>query len=120
MHITRRIAFAVLIAGALAACSSDGGTATTGRPDPSGNGGSEVAIADFVFEPSTLTVTVGTEVTWTNEHTLAHTATADDESFDSGSLGQGESFSRTFDTPGTFAYHCTIHPSMTATVIVEG
>jgi plastocyanin len=119
MHITRRIAFAVLIAGALAACSSDGGTATTAQPEP-GDGGNEVAIADFVFEPSTLTVATGTEVMWTNEHTLAHTATADDESFDSGRLGQGESFSRTFDTAGTFAYHCTLHPSMTATVIVEG
>jgi plastocyanin len=119
MHITRRIAFAVLIAGALAACSSDGGTATTAQPEP-GDSGNEVAIADFVFEPSTLTVATGTEVMWTNEHTLAHTATADDESFDSGRLGQGESFSRTFDTAGTFAYHCTLHPSMTATVIVEG
>lgn len=59
----------------------------------------------------------GTTVTWTNDDTAAHTVTADDGSFDE-RIAAGETVTVTFDEAGTFAYHCDIHTSMTATVIV--
>jgi len=77
-----------------------------------------VNISDFAFAPNALEVTAGTTVTWTNNDGAAHTVTADDGSFDSGSIGTGGSFSVTFDAPGTYAYHCNIHGNMTATVVV--
>ena len=58
-------------------------------------------------------------MTWTNNGPSVHTVTADDGSFDSGNISVGKTFSHTFQTAGTFAYHCTIHPFMKATVIVQ-
>ena len=78
-----------------------------------------VAIADFAFSPATLTITAGDTVTWTNEDPVVHTATSTTGAFDSGDLAQGESFSLTFTTPGTYAYLCTPHPSMTGQIVVE-
>jgi plastocyanin len=80
--------------------------------------GSSVTIADFAFAPPELTVAAGTTVTWTNEDWAPHTATAEDGSFDSGRLDQGDSFEQTFDEPGTFAYHCSFHPGMVGSVVV--
>jgi plastocyanin len=77
-----------------------------------------IEIKGFAFTPQTATVKVGTQVTWTNKDSAPHTVTADDRSFDSGPLNQGESFTFQFPTGGTFAYTCTIHPSMQATIIV--
>ncbi|HET8524187.1 MAG TPA: cupredoxin domain-containing protein [Thermomicrobiales bacterium] len=77
-----------------------------------------VSIHNFAFDPGTITITAGTTVTWTNNDSTTHTVTADDGAFDSGNLPTGQSFSMTFDTPGTFTYHCAIHPNMTATIIV--
>ena len=65
-----------------------------------------MSIASFSFQPASLTVSVGTTVTWTNNDSASHTVTADDGSFKSGTLGKGETFSQTFATAGTFAYHC--------------
>src|SRR5215213_1494896 len=79
-----------------------------------------VSIKDFSFSPAQITVPQGTTVTWTNEGPSPHTTTADDGSWDSGTLQQGEDFSFTFDQPGTYTYHCSIHPDMTATVKVSG
>lgn len=78
-----------------------------------------VVLKDFSFSPQALAVKVGDTVTFTNEDVAGHTVTADDGSFDSGILNQGESTSVTFDSPGTFGYHCTPHPNMTVTVVVE-
>jgi plastocyanin len=78
-----------------------------------------VTIANFSFQPATVTVQVGDSVTWTNQDGAPHTATADDGSFDSGTLSQGDTGSHTFDTAGTFAYHCEIHPNMTGSVVVQ-
>ncbi len=77
-----------------------------------------VQIKDFEFTPNTLTIKVGSTVTWTNGGST-HTVTADDGSFDSGQLQNGKSYSRTFDSAGTFTYHCSIHPFMKAQVTVE-
>lgn len=67
-----------------------------------------------------LVVTPGTTVTWTNNDTMPHSVTADDNSFDSGTLLAGQTFSHTFDAVGTFSYYCTIHgrPSMSGAVQV--
>jgi len=78
-----------------------------------------VTIADFAFAPTSLTVPAGATVTWTNKGSVGHTVTADDGSFGSETLASGATFSATFAKAGTFAYHCRIHPSMTATIVVQ-
>lgn len=104
---------------AVAACSSDDdGSDTTAAG--SGGGEGSVDIADLAFSPDTLTVAVGTTVTWENSDSLAHTSTSDDEVWDSGTLEGGGEFSFTFEEVGTFSYFCKIHPSMNGSVVVEG
>lgn len=81
----------------------------------------EIAIKDFAFAASTVTVKAGTKVTWTNNDSTAHTATSignAPESFDSGLLDQGKSFSMTFTKTGTYEYKCTPHPDMRGTIVV--
>ena len=77
-----------------------------------------VDIVDLAFEPAEVTVTAGGSVTWTNTGVAPHTATAEDGSFDSATLDSGATFTQTFETPGTFAYICQIHPDMRGTVDV--
>lgn len=98
-------------------CSKSKSTTTGGsNPPPSGN---SISIAGMAFGPSTLTVKAGTTVTWKNNDGVAHTVTSDDgTTFDSGTLSSGASFSFTANTAGTFAYHCTIHSGMKATLVV--
>jgi predicted lipoprotein with Yx(FWY)xxD motif/plastocyanin len=96
---------------------SRGGTGASSAPSPAAGAGS-VTIADFSFTPGTLTVPVGTTVTWTNTGGAPHTVTADDGSFASATLAAGDTFSQTFDTAGTYAYHCSIHTQMVGTVVV--
>lgn len=88
----------------------------TTAPTSSGNA---VSIASFAFGPASLTVNVGTTVTWTNNDSVTHTVTANAGAFDSGPLTPGQSFHFTFHTAGTYAYHCSIHPTMKATIIVQ-
>jgi len=78
-----------------------------------------VTIQDFAFGPQTLEIAAGTTVTFTNNDSAPHTATADDGSFDTGQLDQGASASVTFDTPGTYTYVCAFHPNMTGTIVVS-
>jgi plastocyanin len=95
---------------------------TAGTPSPASAAGivqKAVTISNFAFTPSTLTVAVGTIVTWTNQAPNDHTVTADNgTSFNSGPIASGGTFSFTFTTAGTFPYHCAIHTEMTAVVIV--
>ena len=77
-----------------------------------------VEVVDFVFRPETLEIAAGTTVTWTNQDIVPHTATADDGSFNSGKLSKSESFSFTFEEPGTYEYFCEFHPNMTGTIVV--
>lgn len=79
-----------------------------------------VTIRDFEFSPAAITINVGDTVTWNNEGPTAHSATANDGSFDTGIMNEGESGSHTFDTAGTFSYICTPHPFMKGTVTVQG
>lgn len=76
-----------------------------------------VSIDNFAFSPATLTVAVGTTVTWTNNDAATHTVSSD--AFTSPDLGKGSAYAFTFTTPGTYPYSCGIHPSMAGTVIVK-
>jgi len=76
-----------------------------------------VTIQGFTFQPDDLTVGVGTEIVWENRDGAPHTATGEGE-FDSGQLERGDSYTFTFDEPGTYEYICEIHPYMTATIVV--
>jgi plastocyanin len=83
-----------------------------------------VSVVDFAFSPKTLTVEPGDTVTWTNNSGLPHTVTADDGSFDSGSLGPGQTFTHTFGVAATVPYHCSFHGApggqgMAGTVVVR-
>lgn len=90
---------------------------TPSTSPPSGSTGSTVVIKDFTFEPSQLTVKAGTTVTWKNEDSTVHTVTG--TGWDSGQVQPGAEFQKTFDTAGTYDYHCSIHPSMTGKVVVN-
>jgi plastocyanin len=81
-------------------------------------GSVEVTIDDFAFAPNVLEVPAGTTVTWTNEESVPHTVETEDGVIDSGMLNEGDSFSFTFDEPGTYDYICGYHPRMTATIVV--
>jgi amicyanin len=89
-------------------------------PIPGARAGTDhaIEIADFAFQPGTVTITVGDTVTWTNRDPVVHTATSTAGAFDSGELGTGESYQVTFTEPGTFDYLCTPHPSMTGRIVV--
>jgi len=79
-----------------------------------------VTIQNFAFSPSTLTVSPGTKVVWTNQDSTDHTVVSDTGAWpDSKSLATGQTFSVTFSKPGTYPYHCSIHPNMTANVVVS-
>src|SRR5437762_11279629 len=80
---------------------------------------SAVTIQGSAFNPSTISVHVGDTVTWTNRDAVGHTTTSDTAVWDSPVLANGGSFSFRFTAAGTFAYHCSIHSFMKATVIVQ-
>ena len=81
----------------------------------------EVKIDNFSFSPATLTVPVGTTVTWTNRDDIPHTvvSTDDPKAFKSKVLDTDEGFSFTFSKAGTYPYFCSVHPKMTGTVVVK-
>lgn len=91
-----------------------GSAAPTGAPVAT----TTVDIANFAFSPATITVKAGATVTWTNKDEDAHTVTANGKAFSSPTLSNGQAFSFTFRTPGRYPYLCTIHPFMTAVVVV--
>jgi plastocyanin len=81
--------------------------------------GSPTDINTWAFAPAEVTLSVGQAVTWTNSGTQSHSATADNgTAFDTGLVPSGQSKTVTFDTPGSYAYHCTPHPWMKGTITV--
>ena len=78
-----------------------------------------VVIKDFDFSPMDVVIPVGGSVTWTNRDGEPHTVTSLDGLFRSGALDQDQSYSFTFVKPGVYAYLCSIHPKMRATVTVR-
>jgi plastocyanin len=79
----------------------------------------EVKIDNFTFSPQRLTVKAGTTVTWINEDDIPHTVASKAKLFKSKALDTGDKFSFTFTTPGAYEYFCSLHPHMTATIVVE-
>ena len=75
-----------------------------------------VEIVGAAFQPETLRLTAGDSVTWVNHDIVPHTATALDDSWDSGVLKNGEQYTRTFASPATAEYFCRLHPAMRATL----
>jgi plastocyanin len=98
----------------------EAGEATESEPAPSGEAAKaeKVQIVEFSYEPDPVVVQAGGKVTWQNEDTAPHTATADDGSFDTGTIDKGKTGSATFKEAGTFTYICEIHPTMHGTVEV--
>jgi plastocyanin len=100
-------------------CTKSSNTPSGGSPGGSTPGANEVWIQGMAFNPSTRSVVAGTTITWTNKDAIAHTVTSDTGLFDSGSIAANSTYSHTFATAGNFTYHCSIHPTMTASVIVN-
>jgi plastocyanin len=78
-----------------------------------------VEISNFSFQPSSIVIQAGTVVEWTNNDTTAHTVTTDDGKIDSGRILVGGKYTHLFTTPGTYAYHCSVHPTMKGTIVVQ-
>lgn len=122
----RSLGFSIMVSAVLvfaAACSGGGSAATPAGPAAtaagcSGSAGTPVGIANFAFNPASVTIAKGGVVTWANADTATHTVTFD-AGPDCGRVAQGAVVSRTFDTSGTFTYHCTIHSTMKGTVVVQ-
>ena len=118
---------AVLAVLALATACGSGSPSGGAAPAPSvaapasnaPAGGSTVEIDNFMFMPATLTVPVGTTVTWRFDDSNAHTVTANDNSFSSPPMAGGQTYTHTFTSAGTVAYHCSIHAFMTGTIVVK-
>jgi amicyanin len=81
--------------------------------------GAEIEINNFAFAPSTITVPVGAQVTWTNKDEIPHNVVSSDKTIKSKLLDTDEKFTFTFTQPGTFSYICTVHPRMKGTVVVQ-
>jgi plastocyanin len=129
------LALAIIATLLLAACGG-GGTTTTSTPTPAPTATTaqptpsptptvvNVKIVEqsekYSFSPATLSIKVGTQVVWTNKSDAPHTVTSDTAGvFNSpGNITQNQTFMFTFTTPGTFAYHCNVHPYMKATITV--
>jgi len=78
-----------------------------------------VKIDNFTFSPPTLTVKVGTTVTWKNEDDIPHTVRATTGAFKSKALDTDDSYTFTFTTAGEYDYFCSLHPHMTGKIVVE-
>lgn len=100
--------------------NSPGDVETGSEPAPSGEASKseKVDIVEFTYQPDPVTVQVDGKVIWQNQDTAPHTATADDGSWDTGTIEKGKIGSATFKEAGTFTYFCEIHPTMKGTVEV--
>jgi plastocyanin len=113
-------AAAVLIT--LTRCSASGTARGQVANAPIPSDAPQVVIWDYKFQPKTLTVPVGTRVTWVNRDMAPHTATSrsfGEATFDSGRLTNNEMFSREFRTPGTYDYLCVYHTGMRGVIVVH-
>lgn len=96
----------------------DSGGANASAPSGDAVRSAKVEIVDFAYEPDPITIEEGGKVIWQNEDSAPHTATADDGSFDTGTLEEGKLGSESFKEAGTYQYICSIHPDMHGTVEV--
>ena len=126
-----RLSLFLFVVGLAAACGSSSSTPTspttpvTSAPAPA-TGTQNVSIVvnsqglgSQAYRPNPLTVAIGTTVRWTNDDSIPHTSTSNTGVWSSGTLSPGDHFDFMFQAAGTFTYHCTIHPGMTASVVVQ-
>jgi plastocyanin len=120
------LAIVLGLAGCGGQGASGGEAANAPTPTPTASAaaakpaGTKVAIKDFAYAPTRLTVARGAKVTWTNRDAANHTVTFDTGAQkDLGSQSKGAKRSFTFAKAGTFAYHCDFHPNMHGTVVVR-
>jgi len=115
-----RIHLLLLAPAFLLACGGDSNSPSTPDADVLIVSGAQGKGAN-AYDPNPFTVSLaaGGTVKWGNDDGITHTVTADDVSFNSGSLGSGNTFSHTFLAVGTVTYHCTIHPTMVGTIQVD-
>jgi len=114
------VALAVLGSG----CKNDSANPTGASPTnpvPMTIQTNTVTMAGISFSPATITIAVGSTVTWKNNDGIAHTTTSDTGVWDTGNMAAGSTKTTTFTTAGTFPYHCTYHASMgmRGTVVVK-
>jgi plastocyanin len=110
IHLAAPVMIAImLLASSLRVAASDQSSGVT----------ADVKIDNFSFTPATLTVAVGTTVTWTNRDDIPHTVVSNDGVFKSKVRDTDEKFSYTFTKPGTYAYFCSVHPKMTGKIVVQ-
>lgn len=110
-----------LVAGVFVAAALCIGIVTAAEPTAPAApaAGVQVGILNYKFDPETLTVPVGTTVTWVNHDEVPHSVMSSDKRFtSSGGLDTGESYSYTFTQAGTYGYYCSLHPFMTAKIVV--
>ena len=112
-HILRIVA-AVLMLSASVLLGSQGNQPQNGAADKP-----EVTIDNFSFTPGTITVSAGTTVRWANHDDVPHTVVSVDKVFKSKALDTDEAFTYTFSKAGTYEYFCSLHPRMTAKVVVR-
>ncbi|MEP6954180.1 MAG: cupredoxin family copper-binding protein [Solirubrobacteraceae bacterium] len=113
----------VAIAGCGSSSDSSKSTSTSApaasSSSSSSSGGVTIKAAGFAFDPKSVTVKKGQKVTWTNSDSAPHNVTSSDGTIKSKDFTKGQSFTYTATKAGTFDYVCTIHPQMTATLIVQ-
>jgi plastocyanin len=116
-------AIMLVLACSFSGCTSSQSPQTTTPTTQAPAGGSNsIAIKNFAFNPATLTIKTGTTVTWMNQDGAVHQIASEagtPVAFTSDSLANGASYQFTFTQPGTYTYHCTVHPSMKGTIIVQ-
>ncbi len=110
---------ALLVLLALSGCAyqNNGGSNNAGNTNSSAQ---KANIQNFEYSPSQITIKAGDNVTWANLDSAPHTVTSDSgNELQSSTLGNSQAYSHTFTKAGTYAYHCTVHPMMKGTVIVQ-
>ena len=105
--------------GSAAKATAGAGTSAAPAATTVSSAANTISLKDMAFTPGTEQVAVGTTVTWVNNDTVQHTVTSDTKLFDSGPMNPGDKFTYTFTQAGSFAFHCSIHTSMTGTITVQ-
>jgi plastocyanin len=118
-------ALAVGVAGCGGSSSTPSSPTSPSSPAPTSSGSGVTIVAGAstrtttAYNPNPITVSRGGTVTWVNNDNTTHTSAADGGAFNSGNIAPGGSFSQTFQSAGSFTYHCAIHPNMVGTVTVQ-